>query len=43
MSKTQLMLPLLLSISLLNACSPSKDKAQPPHQTPKTELDVKTK
>lgn len=37
------MLPLFLSLALLSACSPSKDKAQPPHQTPETELDAKTK
>lgn len=43
MFKTQLMLPLFLSLTLLSACSPSKDKAQPPHQTPETELDAKTK
>lgn len=43
MSKTQLILPLLLSISLLNACSPSKDNTQQSHQTPGTELDAKTK
>ncbi len=43
MSKTQLMLPLFLSLALLSACSPSKDKAQPPHQTSETELDAKTK
>lgn len=43
MSKIQLMLPLFLSLALLSACSPSKDKAQPPYQTPETELDAKTK
>lgn len=43
MSKTQRILPLFLSLALLSACSPSKDKAQQPHQTPETELDAKTK
>lgn len=37
------MLPLFLSLALLSACSPSKDKAQQAHQTSETELDVKTK
>lgn len=37
------MLPLFLSLVLLSACSPSKDKAQQPHQTSETELDAKTK
>lgn len=37
------MLPLFLSLALLSACSPSKDKAQPSQQTPETELDAKTK
>lgn len=36
------MLPLFLSLALLNACSPSKDK-KPPHQTYETKLDTKTK